>query len=436
MKYSNPRSAAALTLSTVITEGKSLSKLLPAKLDAIDPQQQGLYKELCYGSVRWHPQLMFFLYQLMEKPLKQKDHDIQALILVGVYQQLFMRIPAHAAISETVAATAALDKKWARALVNGVLRNFQRRRESLLEQAKENQIASTAHPRWFLKKIQKAWPEHWLQIIDANNQRPPMSLRINQQKATVLEYQQQLAAENIDHQPCRFSKHGITLKTPCDPRSLPGFDQGVVSVQDEAPQLSADLLAPAPGDRILDACAAPGGKSGHLLETEPSIRLVAVEKELERSTRIEENLSRLQNSAEICVADVTQLNKWWDGQPFDRILLDAPCSATGVIRRNPDIKLLRTKQDIVQLSELQLHLLESVWSTLKPGGILLYATCSVLPQENEEVIDQFSQTTSFLIEPIAAEWGIGLKYGRQLLPINGQHDGFYYAKLQKPDNVT
>ncbi|MBL4585245.1 MAG: 16S rRNA (cytosine(967)-C(5))-methyltransferase RsmB [Pseudomonadales bacterium] len=432
-KHSNPRSAAALTLCAVVTQGKSLSKLIPASLEAIDPKQQGLYKELCYGSVRWHPQLMFLLYQLMKKPLKPKDQDLQALILIGLYQQLFTRIPSHASISETVEATNALKKKWARGLVNGVLRNFQRERDTLIEQIKENQIAHYAHPRWFLKKIQKAWPDHWQSVADANNQRPPMTLRINQQKTSVDRYRQLLEQEQIGSEACSFSSHGITLTQPCDPLTLPGFAQGLVSVQDEAPQLSADILAPAPNERILDACAAPGGKTCHLLETQPSIELVAVEKEQERSTRIQENLTRLQQQAKIIVADVAKLTDWWDGEPFDRILLDAPCSATGVIRRNPDIKLLRTKQDIEQLSTLQLQLLKAVWSTLKPGGTLLYATCSVLPQENEEVLEQFSQTTPFISQTIDAPWGIELKYGRQLLPINGQHDGFYYAKLVKPE---
>ncbi len=432
MKYTNPRSAAANTLATVLAEGKSLATLLPANLDNIDPKQQGLYKELCYGSIRWHPQLMFLLYQLLEKPLKPKDLDLQALILVGLYQQLFTRIPAHAAISETVAATTALEKKWARALVNGVLRNFQRNRDTLMEKVKENQIANSAHPRWFLKKIQKAWPDQWQQIVDANNQRPPMTLRINQHKTSRADYQQQLDAENIESTSCQFSSQGITLKNACDPLQLPNFAEGFVSVQDEAPQLSAELLDPQPGERILDACAAPGGKTCHLLELEPSITLIAVEKEALRSKRIEENLARLQVKAEIHIADVGELSSWWDGELFDRILLDAPCSATGVIRRNPDIKLLRTKQDIEQLAALQLRLLEAVWSTLKPGGILLYATCSVLPQENEELIEQFSQTTSFINQPISAEWGISQKHGRQLLPCNDQHDGFYYARLQKP----
>ncbi|MBV1914637.1 MAG: 16S rRNA (cytosine(967)-C(5))-methyltransferase RsmB [Pseudomonadales bacterium] len=432
MDYSNPRSAAALTLTAVVTEGKSLSRLLPVMAESIDPRQQSLYKELCYGTVRWHSRLMFLHYQLLEKPLKTKDSDLQALILVGLYQLLFTRIPAHAVISETVAATAALDKKWARGLINGVLRNFQRQQESLLEQVKENPIANSAHPRWFLKNIQKAWPDQWQQIVDANNQRPPMTLRVNQQKTTVAKYQQLLLTENIESSACQFSNHGITLSSACDPLTLPGFEQGFASVQDEAPQLSADLLAPKPGEYILDACAAPGGKSCHLLETEPSIKLHAVEKEAERSKRIEENLSRLQIKAQISIADVGDTASWWDGQPFDRILLDAPCSATGVIRRNPDIKLLRTKEDIVKLSQLQLHLLTAVWSTLKPGGVLLYATCSVLPQENEQVIEQFSTTHDFTIKPIVADWGIQQTYGRQLLPITGQHDGFYYARLQKP----
>ena len=433
MNHSNPRSAAALTLSAIVTEGKSLSRLLPAMAESIDPKQQSLYKELCYGSVRWHPRLMFLYYQLLEKPLKNKDSDLQALILVGLYQLLFTRIPAHAVISETVAATTALDKKWARGLINGVLRNFQRQQASLLEQVKENPIANSAHPRWFLKSIQKAWPDQWQQIVEANNQRPPMTLRVNQQKTTVAEYQQQLLAENIESSACQFSTHGITLSSACDPLTLPGFEQGFSSVQDEAPQLSADLLAPQPGEHILDACAAPGGKSCHLLEAEPSISLHAVEKDANRSKRIEENLSRLQVKAKISIADVGDTESWWDGQLFDRILLDAPCSATGVIRRNPDIKLLRTKEDIVKLSQLQLHLLTAVWSTLKPGGILLYATCSVLSQENEQVIEQFSESHDVTIKPIVANWGIEQRYGRQLLPITGQHDGFYYARLQKPD---
>lgn len=423
------RASAARCLASV-ANGASLSQQIPDFEQALNLKERPLFRQLCYGVLRAYPRLMAIVSQLLNKPLKAKDHDVLMLLLLGIYQLSDTRVPDHAAVNSTVAATRALKKPWAKGLVNGILRQWQRGSTGLLD--KLDPAAQQAHPQWLFDAIQTAWPEQAAAIFAANNQHPPLCLRVNQQHHRTIEYLSLLNEHAIAAQACAYAEQGLRLQQPLGVEQLPGFAEGWVSVQDEAPQLSAGLLSLQAGQRVLDACSAPGGKTCHLLETEPDLELVALDIDRQRLARVQDNLSRLTLAATLVCGDAAEPGSWWDGQLFDRILLDAPCSATGVIRRNPDIKLHRRPADIQQLATLQLTILSALWPTLKPGGQLLYATCSVLPAENERVIAGFCQQQSDAEhQPIAADWGITRPYGRQLLPQPESHDGFYYALLRK-----
>jgi len=319
-----------------------------------------------------------------------------------------------------------------------VLRRAQRESEALLAELEHDPVVRTAHPRWLQKSLKAFWPEQWEAICAANNAHPPMILRVNRRHHSRDAYLQLLSAAGVAAQACVYSQDGIVLDEAGDVRSLPGFAEGWISVQDEAAQLAAELLELAPGQRVLDACCAPGGKTCHILEVQPQLAgVVAVDLEAKRLVRVRENLDRLGLDAQLIAADGRDTQTWWDGQPFQRILLDAPCSATGVIRRHPDIKLTRQPEDIAALAQLQGELLDAMWQALEVGGILLYATCSTLPTENTEVIEAFLARTPGARElDIGGQLGqpaAGLKqpHGRQLLAQEGGHDGFYYAKLIK-----
>ncbi len=426
------RAAAAETLAKILRNQGSLSSLLPQVSLQVGENDRGLLQELCFGSCRYYPQLAAYIELLLDKPLRAKDTDIQALLLVGLYQLLHTRIPDHAAIGETVEVTRYFKKSWATKLVNGVLRSFQRDKAKLDENLAINRAFQSNHPAWLEGMLRKAWPDAVDELLRANNQHPPFTLRLNLARVSRQAYLQQLADLGIVAAATRFSPYGITLERPCDPRQLPGFVDGWLSVQDEAAQLSAELLQLSPNMQVLDACAAPGGKTGHLLELEPSLRVTALDVETRRLARVRENLARLGVSADIRCGDGTQPQAWWDGELYDRILLDAPCSATGIIRRHPDIKLLRTPEEIAKLAELQGRLLDSLWPLLKPGGLLVYATCSVMPRENSQVVEAFlKRQADASSDPLEASWGLAQPCGRQLLPQLQGHDGFYYARLLK-----
>ena len=425
------RAQAALCLAA-ISRGASLKQTLPQFEQNIEEKDQALYRQLCYGVLRDYPRLYGLANQLLKKPFKTKDNDVLMLILLGIYQLSETRIPDHAAVSATVGACKALKKLWAKNLVNGVLRQWQRNSESLIKNL--SPAAASAHPDWLYGKINKAWPEQAASVFKANNNHPPMTLRVNQQQVGREDYLKHLADAQIAASPCQFAAEGIQLQEAVAVNRLPGFEQGWVSVQDEAPQLGTALLDLQAQQRVLDTCCAPGGKACHILEAEPKLKqLVAIDIDEQRLMRVHENLARLQLNAEVICCDALTVDDWWDGQSFDRILLDAPCSATGVIRRNPDIKLHRTPEDIEALAQLQLQLLKALWPTLKPGGLLLHATCSILPQENEKLVQTFcEQNPSAIHREIVADWGLARPFGRQLLPQLDGHDGFYYALLQKP----
>lgn len=427
------RAAAAHVIAQILATKGSLSSLLPAISAKIADNDRALLQELCFGTCRYYPQLHAYTECLLDKPLRAKDRDVQALLLLGLYQLLHTRIPDHAAIGETVEVTRHIKKPWATNLVNGVLRSFQRDSGRINEFLTENRAFQSNHPAWMEAMISKCWPAQFEQLIAANNQHPPFSLRLNTHKISRDSYLQLLHDSDINAKPTHYSPYGITLEQACDPRRLPHFPEGWLSVQDEAAQLSGDLLQLSPNLRVLDACSAPGGKTGHLLELEPSLRVTALDADERRLTRVRENLARLGVTADVVYGDGTKPNSWWNGELYDRILLDAPCSATGIIRRHPDIKVLRTPEELDKLGELQQQLLNNLWPLLKPGGILLYATCSIMPKENTRIIEAFlarnKDASCDQLDDV--DWGLAQTCGRQLLPQMDGHDGFYYARLRK-----
>jgi len=394
---------------------------------------KALIQEICYGTFRWYIQLEYILNQLLEKPIKKKDSRLKFLMIVGLYQLRFMRIPAHAVVSETVNTCKKIKMEWAKALVNAILRRFIRETELFNPKINNDDSLKTSHPKWFIEQISLDWPEEWKSILAANNQRPPMYLRINQLRQSREQYLMKMEQAGIAGQITPYSNQGILLDQPIDVDQLPGFDKGEVSVQELAAQLSVELLDLKPGQIVLDACAAPGGKSSHILESQPKIKsLTVIEKDPNRAKKLSETLMRLGLSAITKVSDIIDIEHWWDKELFDRILLDAPCSATGVIRRHPDIKMLRTVGEVNAISTLQMQLLETLWKTLKPEGLLVYVTCSILKQENSGLIKQFADNNNdCVLKPINVEWGKDTGYGKQILPGEENMDGFFYTCLEK-----
>ncbi|MER2529310.1 MAG: 16S rRNA (cytosine(967)-C(5))-methyltransferase RsmB [Candidatus Competibacter denitrificans] len=433
----NPRAAAARAMGQVLGESRSLATALPATLEQVAPQDRGLVQELCYGTCRWYFQLQWLLNHLLVRPLATTETTIRALLLIGLYQLWHSRVPDHAAVSETVNAARQLRKVWAAGLINAVLRAALKRRTELVNLLASTPEAQSAHPHWLLERLRQDWPDDWPAIIAANNRRPPCTLRVNPHHTHLDSYQLKLAEAGRLAQPVPGVPTALILSEPLETAAIPEFDTGWVSVQDAAAQLAAPLLDLHPGQRVLDACAAPGGKTGHLLEYEPHLRLVALEQSAGRMEPLRANLHRLRLDAHLITGDAAHPTTWWDGDLFDRILLDAPCSATGVIRRHPDIKLLRRESDIAVLVAQQGALLTALWPLLRPGGCLLYVTCSVLRQENERVIMAFLAAQPDASErPITANWGRALAHGRQTLPGDSGMDGFYYACLAKPASAS
>ena len=433
-----PIRVAAAEVVAQVLRGQSLSMLLPEYAARVDEKDRALFKEICFGSLRWYPQISILLKQLIQKPLREKDLEVQGLIACGIYQLMYMRISEHAVVNETVSAVNGLNRKWAKGLVNAVLRSFQRQKMDLLAELANNTTFQSAHPKWLMNKLVDAWTQTTADaIVAANNDRGPMTLRVNRRHALRSDYIQRLEKAGISAVKTMHSADGVVLDSPVDVTSLPGFTEGDSSVQDEAAQLAAGLLSLEPGLSILDACSAPGGKTCHILEVEPDLgSVLALDSECRRMPRVEENLARLKLSAELKIADAGDLDSWWDKKAFDRILLDAPCSATGVIRRHPDIKILRKPADIDKLAIIQARLLEILWQTLNNEGILVYATCSILPEENDQVVKAFvASHKDAEIMTIEASWGVATDCGRQLFPTINGSDGFYYARLRKKPSV-
>ena len=424
------RAAAACVIGDVLG-GHSLNQALPGRLDQVSERDRGLLQQLCYGTLRQAPRLQAILGKLLEKPLRDKDRDLQGLLLCGFYQLDNMRVPDHAAVAATVGATRVLKKPWAKGMTNAVLRRYLRERVQLAQTL--DQAAAASHPPWLYQRITDQWPTYASAIIDANNQQPPMTLRVNSRRMSQSDYLATLESHNIAAEAGHLSPQAIQLALPMDVWELPGFTAGLVSVQDEAAQMAALLLQAGAGERVLDACAAPGGKTCHILELQPGLaELVAMDVDELRLQRVSENLERLGLDATIVAGNAARPPTELEPASFDRILVDAPCSASGVIRRHPDVKLLRRESDIAQLAEQQRGILRGLWPLLKVGGTLLYATCSILDEENSQVVRGFlaAQGDAELSNG-NREWGQAVACGRQLLPTPGGPDGLFYALLKK-----
>ncbi len=434
---------AVLVVFECVESGQSLATLLPRYLEPLAEQQRPLAQEISYGSLRWYYRLDAILQKMLDKPLRGKKKIIHYLLLSGLYQILYLDKADYAVVKETVNSCADLQQTWAKGLVNAVLRRFLREQSDWLSSLDNSYASRYAYPDWLITRIKLSWQKSaWPQaavtpqaILEAGNQRPPMTLRVRADE-DIDAYQQALGQLNIDCTQSSVYDHTLTLDKARSVDELPGFSQGKVSVQDGAAQLAALLLDVEPQQRVLDACAAPGGKTMHILDSQPKLdSLLALDVSAERLSRVEESRQRLNFSAQklhLLVADASTQD-WWDGRFFDRILLDAPCSATGVIRRHPDIKVLRRDTDIDTLTALQAAILDNLWTLLKPRGRLLYATCSILREENERQIVSFMQRH---IEdareiPVVGNWGYAMPAGRQILPGEQNMDGFYYALLEK-----
>jgi 16S rRNA (cytosine967-C5)-methyltransferase len=430
------RAAAAQVVDAVVTSGKSLDAALAGHEPGVPKEDRALLRMLCYGALRRHWRLQFWIQQLLNRPLRRRDSVINALLAIGLFQLTDTRIPDHAVVSQTVEATRLLRRPKLAGLLNAVMRRFLR--EDVASVPPDTAEALHDHPQWLIDAIEHDWPGRSGAILAANNARAPMWLRVDTSRIEIEEYLQRLHEAGLEAVPAGTIGGAVRLVEPTSVDALPGFSDGLVSVQDAAAQLAAPWLLAGAGERVLDACAAPGGKSGHLLELGgPKLALTCLDKDADRLQGVADNLDRLRRSATLVRADASTPHKWWDGVAFDAILLDAPCSATGVIRRHPDIKLLRRASDIDSLAGLQRRLLENLWPLLAPGGRLLYVTCSVLAAENDNVVSAFVEASPDAREDNALQ-NNNIRdvmrrkaCGFQVLPGSADMDGFYFACLEK-----
>ena len=434
------RALAARAVDAVVTEGRTLERALEmVNSGQLSGRDRALTQALAYGAVRGHHRHRRVLEMMLERPIARRESIIVALISVGLFQLIDARQPDYAAVSTTVEAAALLGKHRSRGLVNALLRRFLRERERLLTEVMASDEGRYGHPDWLIRKIRQDWPDHWQAVLEAGNEPPPMWLRVNRRRGNLAEYRERLRAA-IGEQGVTLAgvPDGVCLRKPVPVVELPGFAAGDVSVQDAASQFAVDLIEPQAGMRVLDACAAPGGKTTHLLERESGLReLVALDISAERLDRLSENLDRLGLQATVVAGDALNPSQWWDGLLFDRILVDSPCSATGVLRRHPDIKFLRRSSDIKEMAKRQLQMINSLLKLLAPNGRLVYATCSVLKAENSDVVTRFLSEHTDVHEDIAkrvpaiALNGPAVGHGLQLLPGSGNTDGFYYALMER-----
>jgi len=437
----NARAVAAQALFKVTSQQQSLTPVLAAAQSQVSERDQGLVQALCFGVCRHFHSLNALSKILLDKPLPENAQVIQSLVWVGLFQLQHTDISPHAVLHDTVEAAAQLGLEKYKGVVNAVLRRFQREQVQLVAGLDSSDVTRLNHPKWLIKQLKKDWPDHWQHICEAANAHPPMIVRVNTHKPSVSEYSHRLNDAGIEHSASALARTAIKLAKPHPISALPDFDQGHCSVQDEAAQLAALILQPQAGERVLDACAAPGGKTGHLLEyANGQAQVTAMDADERRLQRVHENLARLGYKAHCLVGEAQHPESWWDGEAFDAILLDVPCSATGVIRRHPDIKLLRQREDIANLAALQAEILAKAWTLLKPGGRLLYATCSILPAENSANIASFlhQQTNAKLLsikDKISdlkeSVYTTDTGFGWQFFPNPNGHDGFFYALLEK-----
>jgi 16S rRNA (cytosine967-C5)-methyltransferase len=432
------RAAAARVVRSVVHEGRSLSRLLPAAETEFEaPRDRALFKALVFGTVRFYPRYRQLLKRLLDRPLRKRAALLEALLCVGLFQLDQLRMPAHAAVAETVNAVRAGPERGAAGLANAVLRRFQRERDQLYAALADDDTFRYAIDGWWLQRWQCDWPDDWRRLAQAMNEQAPMWLRVNRVRTTTAAWCARLAEHSdVGTRLLAGADQAVCLQQPMDVHHLPGFAAGDVSVQDAAAQLAAPLVDARNGMRVLDACAAPGGKSAHLLERTPGIELVSLDDSAERLAQVDETLERLRLAgapgSRRLAADAADLAAWWDGRPFDRVLLDAPCSASGVIRRHPDIKLLRSDDDLIALAATQRRLLQALWQTVAPGGRLVYATCSVFTAENDGIVAEFGTRAGDLqVEPLSLPYGRKSVAGLKIMPGEDAMDGFYYASLRK-----
>ena len=418
----SPRTIATRAVHDVVVRGRSLDRALDASPQGKD---RALVTELAFGTVRHYYSLSSEIRARLRMPLKPQEAIVECALLVGAYQLRHLRVPPYAAVSESVRTVVELGRPWAKGLTNAVLRRIAREPPIV-----ENEEAMLDQPRWIIDALRADRLHDADEILRVSNERAPMSLRVNRLVQPRDEYRAALESVGIASQP-GFTAESLRLDAPCATTTLPGFASGAVSVQDEGAQLAAGLLPLAPRARILDACAAPGGKAFHLLECEPSLQLVALDVEHARCDDIRAGAARLGVEPTVICGDATG-RAWWDDVVFDAVLVDAPCSGTGTLRRHPDIRLLKHARDVPAFANLQHDLLQNLWGTLRAGGTLLYCTCSILSAENDAVIGRFlglqSDAESLAID---ATWGTATTHGRQLFPASGGPDGFYYARLRK-----
>ena len=432
------RSLAAHAVARILREGVTLDAVLKDALATADPQLAPSVRSLSYGAVRGYYRHEAILGRLLSSPVRSLDHLVRALLSVALYELEDDRTPEYAVVDAAVQTAKATDAVRAAGLINAVLRRYLRERKSLDAEIARNPATRHASPVWLADRLRADWPVRWTQLLAAGDAQAPMWLRVNSQRGTADEYLKKLREAGIGARAHERVPHSVVLDTPCDVHDLPGFAQGLVSVQDLGAQCVAFPLALAAGQRVLDACAAPGGKTALMAEREPALaQLVAVDIDPQRLARVRDNLTRGELSAELVAGDAGAPATWWDGIPFDRILLDAPCSALGVIRRHPDIRLRKSPSDIDKLPQLQARLLAAAWRLLARGGRLVYATCTVTRSENRDLIGEFLRGTPDAVSLPAEQWegwpnlGEADDFGRQILPGEAGADGFYYAALTK-----
>lgn len=434
-KNTNPRWIALQIMLRVIDKGRSLDDIVASdwyrSLNA-SARDLALSRELSYGLCRWYFALSALLAMRLQKPLRARDLDVEIMLLLGLYQLLVMKTDSHAAVNETVTLAQLQQKPWARGLINAVLRNVIRDGQQM-----DEELRAQAYPDWILGRVSRDWRERAGQVLERGNGRPPMTLRVDTRRRSTDEAIRLLAQRDIEA--CRHPvcDSAIEVTTPCEVSRLDGFAEGVVSVQDAAAQLAAGLLDCKAAAHVLDACAAPGGKAMHLLQLCDGISLDVLDISDSRLERVRTNLARIGKSARILVGDASRPDDWFDGARYDRILADLPCSASGVMRRHPDIKLLRRESDIMPLLALQRKILDALWRLLKPGGKMLYCTCSIFREENEIQVAKFLQRHPDASELVidGVDWGEKRPQGRQILTGSDNMDGFYYALLAKSERT-
>jgi 16S rRNA (cytosine967-C5)-methyltransferase len=423
---------ATRAVAAVVFRGRSADEALAELESGAD---RSAIRAITLGTLRWYLRIAPAISRLVDRPPESLAPDLRALLAAAAHQIEYSRNAPEATVNVAVDAARVLGAAPASGFVNAVLRRFADRRGALFAQVDQDLATRTAHPDWLVAALARDWPREAADILAANNAHPPMVLRVDLSRTSVATQLRSLAEAGHAAQAVEWLPTAVVLETPTSIERLPGFAEGLVSVQDAGAQLAAPLLDACPGMRVLDACAAPGGKTGHLLELGPDIELTAVDIDPERLQRVEETLRRVRRTARVLAGDLREPGTFWDGRPFDRVLLDAPCSSTGVIRRHPDIKLLRRQSDIAGFAQTQLEMLRTAFGMLVRGGRVLYSTCSVLRAENDEVIERFlgeeGTAKQVAIEHLPPG-AVRTSFGIQLLPgARAGTDGFHYACLEK-----